>query len=75
MNGTGGKCNYFLQIRKRNYPRKNITKILKDDGTNVISTSGILKTLIEYYNGIFNKETPNSAHLSLTEHMKMFSQN
>ena len=69
----GEKCNkYFLQLQNRNYPRKNISKILKDDGTNVISTNGILETLMEYYNGIFNEEAPHLSHLSLFEHMEMY---
>lgn len=70
----GEKCSkYFLQLQKRNFSRKNITKILKDDGTNIISASGILNTLMEYYNGIFNEETTTADNISLTEHMKRFS--
>lgn len=69
----GEKCNkYFLQLQNRNYPRKNISKILKDDGTNIISTNGILETLMEYYNGIFNEKEPHLSYLSLSEHMEMY---
>ncbi len=70
---NGEKCNkYFLQLQYRNYPRKNILKSIYDDGTTITSTNDILKTLTEYYKGIFGDDALHSTNFSLPEYMKMY---
>ena len=67
----GEKCNkYFLQQQNINISRKNISKIMKNDGTHVMSTTGILTTLKEYYNSIFNDDAPPSDDITLSMHMR-----
>ena len=61
----GEKCNkYFLNLEKRSYEKKHITKLKTPDGSTVEDPKTILTTMKNFYNQPYS-----SQNLLLAEHL------
>ena len=58
---------YFLNLEKRNYNKKVITKLKKSDGTEIIDPNHILREEENFYTNLYSPEISNFSKEELEE--------